>query len=84
MTNQEIIELEKKYMNVFYDVLSRNIGRILNQCFSQNMQLFGVAGTRNNIEHALENILEGVIADTLRWPVCSIPIASTADVRWSW
>jgi len=49
---------------------------MLNQCYSQNMQTHVTAGTANPIEHAIENIVENVIAKEFTWPICSVPISS--------
>lgn len=76
MTDADLTKVENKYFNILYGVFSKNIAKILNQSYSQNMQAFTTYGTANPIEHAIENIVEEVIAFDLNWPVCSVPISS--------
>lgn len=76
LTNNELQEREKKYFAILKEVFSRNIAKMLNESYSQNMQTFAHGGSANPIEHAIENIIEKIVAENLDWPICSVPISS--------
>lgn len=76
LPDNELENREKKYFDILQNVFSKNIAKILNESYSQNMQSFGVNGTANPIEHAIENIIEKIVAENLDWPICSVPISS--------
>ncbi len=76
LTDNELEKREKKYFDILTGIFSKNIAKILNESYSQNMQGFAAPGTANPIEHAIENIIEKIVASNLDWPVCSVPISS--------
>ena len=77
LTDQELIELEKKYFNIIADVLSRNLGSLLTQINNQKLLSSSPVGAKiNKIEHAIENIIEGIINTHLKWHVSSMVISS--------
>lgn len=77
LTDNQLIELEKKYFNIIYDLLSKNIGQIITQIYSQK-SITGAARnyTNNVIESAVENIIEGLISKQLNWNICSMPVSA--------
>ncbi len=77
LTNDKLINLEKKYFNILSDLLSRSIGQIIAQIYSQN-SITGatVGGVTNVIESAVENVIEALIANQLHWNICSLPVSA--------
>ena len=77
LTDSELEILERKYFDILSELLSRNIGTIITQIYSQNFIKSAATGNVTNvIESAAENILEGLIANQLHWNVCSLPVSS--------
>ena len=77
LSNEELIELEKKYFNIIKDTLSANLGKIISQICSQKLFEDLAENERNNvIDTAVENIIEGIITRSLDWNTCSMPVRS--------
>lgn len=77
LTNAELEVLEKKYFNIIYNILDNNIGRFINEIYSQNNILDTPSNDKtNSIETAAENIMNAMIARRLDWGVASMPAAS--------
>ena len=77
LTNDELIAVEEKYYNILYELLSKNIGSIITQIYSQTL-VNGAAKTKisNTIEKSVENVIEGLIAKQLQWNICSLPVSA--------
>lgn len=77
ISNEELIELEKKYFIILKNTLSANLGKIISQICGQNLFENLAENEKNNvIDTAVENIVEGVISRSLDWNTCSMPIKS--------
>lgn len=77
LSNEELIELEKKYFNILKDTISANLGKIISQICSQKLFEDLAENEKNNvIDTAVENIIEGVISRNLDWNTCSMPVRS--------
>ena len=77
LTNDELMALEKKYFDILYELLRRNLGDIISQIYSQEAILTPSTTARvNTIEKSIENIIEGIIYSQLSWRVCSLPVSS--------
>lgn len=75
LSNEELIELEKKYFNILKDILSANLGKIISQICSQKLFEDLTEKEKNNvIDSAVENIIEGIISRSLDWNTCSVPV----------
>lgn len=77
LKNTDLELLEKKYFSIICNTIECNIGKIISQVYSQ-ASVIAVATTRknNSIEHAVENIIEALIATQLGWNVCSMPVSA--------
>ena len=77
LTNDELIVVEEKYYKILYELLSKNIGSIITQIYSQTL-VNGAATTNvtNTIEKSVENVIEGLIAKQLQWNICSLPVSA--------
>lgn len=77
LNNTELEAIEKKYFLILSELLERNIGQIITQIYSQN-SITGAAtpGVTNYIEHAVENVIEALIANQLHWNICSLPVSA--------
>lgn len=77
ISNEELIELEKKYFIILKNTLSANLGKIISQICGQKLFENLAENEKNNvIDTAVENIVEGVISRSLDWNTCSMPIKS--------
>lgn len=77
LSNSELEELERKYMDIVCNIISNNIGRFINEINSQkNMPDYLPTNKVNPIETASENIMNAMIARRLDWSVASMPGAS--------
>ena len=77
LTNNELEILERKYFDILVELLERSIGQIITQIYSQNsITGAAVGGVTNQIEHAVENVVEAMIANQLHWSICSMPVSS--------
>lgn len=77
LSNDELISLEKKYLDIICRILSSNIGRFINEINSQkNIPDYIPTNKTNTIETAAENIMNAMIARRLDWGVASMPGAS--------
>lgn len=77
LTNEELIALEKEYFNILAELLSRNLGVIISQIYSQEAILTPSTTARiNTIEKSIENIIEGIVYSQLNWRICSLPVSS--------
>lgn len=77
LSDEELIELEKKYFNIIKDTLSANLGKIIFQICSQKLFEDLTENEKNNvIDSAVENIIEGIISRSLDWNTCSVPVRS--------
>lgn len=75
LSNEELIELEKKYFNILKDTLSASLGKIISQICSQKLfEDLAENERRNVIDTAVENIIEGIISRNLDWNTCSMPV----------
>lgn len=77
LTKDEMLSLEKKYFNALKDLLSFNISKIITQINSQKLYLQPTETDKaNSIEHAIENIIEQLIAEKYNWLVASLPASA--------
>lgn len=75
--DEEIEEIEKKYFEIISTLLKKNIGRFINQIYSQkSIKGSASAEVSNVIERAIENIIEAIISEQLHWNICSMPVSS--------
>lgn len=77
LTKEQVKQLEIKYFNAIKDLLSLNISKIITQINSQKLYLQPTTTDKaNSIEHAIESIVEQLIAEKLNWLVASLPASS--------
>lgn len=77
MTDNELIDIEKKYYDVLLDVLRRSLGKIITDINSQNrFNALTTNAKTNPIDSKAENTIENIIANQLHWDVCSLPVSS--------
>ncbi len=77
LTKEEISKLEKKYFEAIDKLLSLNISKVITQINSQKLYLLPTSTDRaNSIEHAIESIIEQLIAEKLNWLVASLPASA--------
>lgn len=77
LTIIQIKNLEIKYFNAINGILSLNIGKIITQINSQKLYSQPTSIDKaNSIEHAIESIVEQLIAEKLNWLVASLPASA--------
>lgn len=77
LSKNEVKKMEIKYFNAIRDLLSLNISKIITQINSQKLYLQPTATNKaNSIEHAIESIVEQLIAEKLNWLVASLPASA--------
>ncbi|TLS36472.1 hypothetical protein [Pseudalkalibacillus caeni] len=78
LTNNELMQLEKKYFNIISEMIETHLGEILGQIYShRNLVRTAVPGTRSNVfEKKVENVLESIISRQLGWYVSSTTMSS--------
>lgn len=77
LTNQELIEVEKKYFLILSDLIEKNLGKVISQINSQKLISSPTTGMKENmIEKSVENIIESIIASQLGWNISSLPVSS--------
>lgn len=74
LNDKEIEELEKKYFRIIKNLISSNLGKIINQICSQELiNNKTTTNIENEIEHGLENIIQSLITSHLDWNTISLP-----------
>lgn len=77
LNDTELEEIEKKYCNIIFDVLSKNLGRIITEISGQALfSNISVQNKTNPIDSKAENTIENIISDQLAWDVCALPVSS--------
>lgn len=77
LTNIELENLEKKYLDIISNIISNNIGRFINEINSQkNIPAYTSSAKTNPIESGVENIMNAMIARRLDWGIASMQGAS--------
>lgn len=78
LSNEELINLEKKYFRYISEIVEAHLGEILNQIASNsNISSTATPGLKSNIfDNKLENIIESLITRQLGWNILATPISA--------
>lgn len=78
LSNEKLINLEKKYFHYISEIIEAHLGEILNQIASNsNISSTATPGSKSNIfDNKLENIIESLITRQLGWNILATPISA--------
>jgi len=78
LADEELQALEKKYFDILEDIISSNLGSFISQVYTQMLIKDTLIKTNqvNQIEGAVENIVESLITERMHWKICSMAASS--------